>query len=148
MFKPTKIVVPTDFSGHSDRALEKALSIAQQTGGEITLLHVISRDVRECASDYCFTPEELNRLKKGMVESSEARLKDQLEKFPDLRTAKLVSVVRQGVPYEEILKFQVDNNTDLIIIASHGHSGLIKYLMGSVASKVVEGATCDVLLVK
>jgi nucleotide-binding universal stress UspA family protein len=60
----------------------------------------------------------------------------------------LMTVVRQGVPYEEILKYQSENNFDLIVIASHGRSGIAKYLMGSVATKVVNGAKCEVLVLK
>ena len=54
MFKPKKILVPTDFSEYSDKALQKALDIAQQSGAEINLLHVITQEIRQCMSDYCF----------------------------------------------------------------------------------------------
>lgn len=148
MFKPKKILVPTDFSEHSDKALQKALDIGQQSGAEITLLHGIGQDIRECMSDYCFTADEFERFKKGIFESSEEYLKRQLNKFTIPQGVKIDSVVRHGVPYEEILKYQSENNFDLIIIASHGRSGIARYLMGSVATKVVNGAKCEVLVLK
>jgi nucleotide-binding universal stress UspA family protein len=148
MFKPKKILVPTDFSEYSDRALQKALDIAQESGAGITLLHVIGQDIRECMSDYCFTQDEFERFKKGMIESGEEYLKAQLKKFSVPGTVRIDSAVLQGIPYEEILKYQSKNNFDLIIIASHGRSGIAKYLMGSVAEKVIRGATCEALVLK
>jgi nucleotide-binding universal stress UspA family protein len=148
MFLPKKILVPTDFSEYSDRAFQKALDIAQQGGAEITLLNVIGQDIRECMSDYCFTPDEFERFKKGIAESSQEYLKKQLQKFTVPQGIPVTTVVRQGVPYEEILKYQSENNFDLIVIASHGRSGIAKYLMGSVATKVVNGAKCEVLILK
>lgn len=148
MFKPKRILVPTDFSEHSDKALQKALDIWEQSGAEITLLHVISQDIRECMSDYCFTPDELERLRNGFIESSQVYLKTQLNKITVAQAATIKTAVRQGVPYEEILHYQSENDFDLIVIASHGRSGIAKYLMGSVATKVVNGAKCEVLVVK
>jgi len=148
MFKPKKILVPTDFSEYSDKAVEKALDIAQQCAADIVLLHVISQDLRECVSDYCFTQDELERFRRGLIESSEGYLKRQLEKFLVPHGVKITSTVGHGIPYEEILKYQSGNSFDLIVIASHGRSGIAKYLMGSVAAKVVNGATCDVLIVR
>jgi len=54
----------------------------------------------------------------------------------------------EGIPYEEILKFQEQNEVDLIVIASHGRSAIAKYFLGSVSSNVLKGAKCEVLLVK
>lgn len=148
MFKPKKILVPTDFSHYSDKALQKALDIAQETEGQITLLHVISQEFKECMSDYCFSADELERLRKGLLESSEEYLKTQLGKISSSQADKITTAVRQGVPYEEILHYQSENDFDLIVIASHGRTGIAKYLMGSVAAKVVNGAKCEVLVVK
>jgi nucleotide-binding universal stress UspA family protein len=56
--------------------------------------------------------------------------------------------VKKGTPYEEILKDQMEKNIDLIVIASHGTTGLLNYFMGSVADKVTKGAKCPVLLLR
>lgn len=148
MAKPRKILVPTDFSEHSDKALQKALELAQESDASITLLHIISQEFKECMSDYCFTPDELERLRKGLVESSEEYMKTQLSKVDPSRAKKITTAIRHGVPYEEILRYQSENDFDLIVIASHGRSAIARYLMGSVATKVVSGAKCEVLVLK
>jgi nucleotide-binding universal stress UspA family protein len=56
--------------------------------------------------------------------------------------------VRSGIPYEEILKEQQERKADLIVIASHGRTGLLKSLIGSVAERVMREAKCPVLLVR
>jgi len=70
MFKPKKILVPTDFSDHADRALEKAIDIAKEEGSEIILFHVIHEDFQTCVVDYCFTADEIDAVKKRGVSGS------------------------------------------------------------------------------
>jgi nucleotide-binding universal stress UspA family protein len=60
----------------------------------------------------------------------------------------IISEVQEGVPYEEIVKEQKAKKVDLIVIASHGRTGLLSHLIGSVAEKVARSATCLVLLVR
>jgi nucleotide-binding universal stress UspA family protein len=148
MFKPKKILVPTDFSDHSAKALERALDIAKQNNSELIMLHVIQQDVQSCTVDYCFSEDEMERLEKNMLEGAKDLLHKELARFPLAREVKISTEVLQGVPYEEILKFQVQNSVDLIVIASHGRSGITKYFLGSVSSNVLKGAKCEVLLVK
>ena len=64
------------------------------------------------------------------------------------RKASISFDVKAGVPYEEILKEQEEKDADLIVIASHGKTGILKHMTGSVADKVVHHARCPVLLVR
>lgn len=148
MFKPKKILTPTDFSDHSVRAVERALDLAGQNDAEVVLLHVIDQDVQACNVDYCMTEDEVERMEKRMVEGAKERLQKELEKFPTAKEIRLSTEVVRGIPYEEILKFQALNGVDLIVIASHGKSAIAKYFLGSVTSNVVKQAKCEVLLVK
>ncbi|OPY66278.1 MAG: Stress response protein NhaX [Syntrophorhabdus sp. PtaU1.Bin050] len=148
MFKPTRILVPTDFSEYSDKALGKALDVAKESGAEVLLLHVIHQDFQTCVVDYCFTTDEIDRIRNGMISSATENIQKELEKFPLSKEVKISTDVKNGIPYEEILKEQGEKDIDLIVIASHGRSGLKKYLMGSVATRVIKGAQCEVLLVK
>ena len=148
MFKPKKILVPTDFSEYSDKALQKALDIAQQSGAEINLLHVITQEIRQCMSDYCFTTEEFQQFVDKMRATAQEDLAKELEKFPVAKEVKIITEIREGVPYDQILQSQAEKGSDLIVIASRGRSGITRYLMGSVASHVSKGAKCEVLLVK
>lgn len=148
MFKPKKILVPTDFSEYSDKALEKALDIAKENSSEILFLHVIHEEFQTCVVDYCFTPNEIETIKSRMFEAAKENMQKELDKFPLSKEVKISREVRNGVPYEEILKFQEEKEVDLIVIASHGRSAIKTYLMGSVTSRVLKRAKCEVLLVK
>lgn len=148
MFKPKKILVPTDFSEHSDKALGKALDIPKEEGSEILLFHVIHTDFQTCVVDYCFTEYEIKSIKDRMFKAATENMQKGLDKFPLSKEIKVSTEVRNGVPYEEILKYQEEKGVDLIVISSHGRSAIKTYFMGNVTSRVLKGAKCEVLLVK
>jgi universal stress protein A len=147
MFSPKKILVPTDYSTYSDKALSQALDIAKQHGAKIYLLHVVGL-VQQCAVDYCMDNAMLTELDKKSVESAKEMMKEQIKKAGARAGVEIVSDVRKGTPYEEILNEEKAKKVDLIVIASHGKTGLVSYLMGSVAEKVARGAKGPVLLVR
>jgi universal stress protein A len=147
MFAPKQILVPTDFSTYSDKALKEAIDIAKQHGSTIHLLHVINI-VKQCAIDYCMTDNIMEELEKQSTEYSKKMMGEEINKFPESKTVTIIPEVKKGTPYEEILKDQMEKNIDLIVIASHGTTGLLNYFMGSVADKVTKGAKCPVLLLR
>ncbi|HNT44351.1 MAG TPA: universal stress protein [Syntrophorhabdaceae bacterium] len=147
MFAPKNILVPTDFSEFSDNALEKAYDIAKQYKAKIHLLHVIGV-VQTCAVDYCFDQATIDDLDRKAAESSKEIMRKQIEKVVKSKDVEIAAYVTKGTPYEEILKEQQSRNIDLIVIASHGRTGILGHLIGSVAEKVVRAATCPVVLVK
>lgn len=147
MFAPKQILVPTDFSTYSDKALKEAIDIAKQYGSTIHLLHVNSL-VQQCAVDYCMTSAMVEDLEKQTDETAQKKIKEEIDKFPDSKAVTIIPEVKKGTPYEEILKDQVEKNIDLIVIASHGTTGLLHYFMGSVAEKVTKGAKCQILLLR
>jgi nucleotide-binding universal stress UspA family protein len=148
MFKPERILVPTDMSDHADKAIRRALDIAKLFDSEVFLLHVIHEPVQQCTVDYCISIELLNQLQAGMLESARKGMRDQLVKFPFFDPDQVKMDIRTGIPYDEILKEADEREIDLIVISSLGSTGLAKYLMGSVARHVLLGAKCSVLLVK
>jgi nucleotide-binding universal stress UspA family protein len=148
MFKPKKILVPTDFSEYSDRALQKALDIAKEEGSEVLLFHVIHADFQTCVVDYCFTVDEIEAIKSRMFTAVKENMQKELDKYPLSKEVKVSTEVRNGVPYDEILKFQEEKGADLIVISSHGRSAITSFLMGNVTSRVIKRAQCEVLLVK
>ena len=147
MFAPKKILVPTDFSEYSDAALKYAIDVAREGGGKIYLLHVV-HVVQACAVDYCFDQGTLDMLEKKSSSSADDMMKRQLELFPDAKSIDITTDVRQGIPYEEILNEQRDKDIDLIVMSSHGKTGLLSHLLGSVAEKVMKKASCPVLLIR
>jgi universal stress protein A len=147
MFAPKNILVPTDFSEYSDKALQEAIDIAKQYKAKIHLLHVIEL-VIHCTVDYCLDPQTITEVERETINASKKMLQDQENKFPEGRAVEVIPDIRKGAPYEEILKFQEENNIDLIVIASHGQTGLLRFLVGSVAEKVLRHSKGPVLLVR
>ena len=147
MFAPKKILVPTDFSKFSDEALKQAFDIAKKYKAKLYLLHVIDV-IQQCAVDYCMDQQTLDSLEKQTIKASEDMIQKQMKKVAKSTDVEIVSDVKKGTPYEEILKEQQAKKIDLIVIASHGHTGLMGHLIGSVAEKVARGAKCPVILVK
>jgi len=147
MKTPQKILVPSDFSQYANKAVEEALSLAKQFHAQVHLLHVVG-DIQQCAAEYCLTTEMVDEYRKTSLESSEKRLKEDLAKFPAAKDVQVSIDVRLGSPAEEILKAEQEMNIDLIVIATHGKTGFLKQLMGSVADRVSRGAKGRVMLVK
>lgn len=147
MFAPKRILVPTDYSQYSDAALKYAIDVAKQSGAKIYFLHVIGL-VQACAVDYCFDQATLNALEEKSSSSAEDMMKQQLERIPEAKTADIITDIRAGIPYEEILNEQKARDVDLIVMSSHGKTGLLGHLLGSVAEKVMKKATCPVLLIR
>ncbi|HVN97811.1 MAG TPA: universal stress protein [Syntrophorhabdaceae bacterium] len=148
MFTPKRILVPTDFSAYSDKALEQAIDLSKQYKSTIYLIHVVDI-IRQCSMDYCMDPRTLEILEKDSMAMAERMLKEQVDRIPESKSVDIKRDIRKGgPPSEEILRIQAANQIDLIVIASHGKTGLLHHLIGSVAEKVTRGAKCPVLLVR
>jgi nucleotide-binding universal stress UspA family protein len=143
-FRLKKILVPTDFSDCSKKALQYALPLAQQHNAEIVLLYVAPSPayaggeygVIDCSAlnaELCATGEK--RLETLVAE--EIR-----EKVP------AETVVRTGSATSEIIDVASQLPADMIVISTHGYSGLKHVVLGSVAAHVVRHAPCPVLVVR
>jgi universal stress protein A len=149
MLKPTKILVPTDFSEYSDRALRQALDIAKQYKAKVFLLHVVREEVANRIDIGVITDEGLwQQIRDSQLAETKARLQNQIDKFPQAKEVEVVTTIRHGIPYEKILEEGEEQGIDLIVVASLGRSGIAKYLIGGVARNILKGAKCPVLLTK
>ncbi len=148
MLPAKSILVPTDFSEHSDIALKQSLDIARQNKAKLYLLHVIHQSMHQCAADYCFSDEMVREMESGMMSAAQQNLEKQLAKFPESREVEVITAIRRGFPSDEILKEQQEKNIDLIVIAPLGRSGIERFLIGSVTKNVVKEAKCPVLVAK
>ena len=148
MLEVKSILVPTDFSEHSDKALKQALDIAKQNKAKLYLLHVIHEAMHQCASDYCFSDEMMRQMESGMTSAAQQNLQTQLAKFPDAKEVDVVTDVRRGFPSDEIVKEQEEKKIDLIVMAPLGRTGIARFLVGSVTKNVVKEAKCPVLVAK
>lgn len=147
MFSPQLILVPTDFSDFSDKAVSLAVEIAERTNAKIYLLHVVDK-LQQCAIDYCFPAEEMQRIESGSIKEAVKKMQEEVRKIVQSKKIDVTCDVKVGVPYEEILNEQRGRKADLIVIASHGRTGIMKSLIGSVAERVVRGATCPVMVAR
>ena len=140
-----RILVPLDFSGKSRQAFEFAVPLAGQYGGKIFLLHVV-----EPAYAYPYGPGEIGVAPldpRPIVEGAKKRLSAMARELipPDLLGR---TMVRVGRAYLEIIAVAERLDVDLIVITTHGYSGLKHVLLGSTAEHVVRHAPCPVLTVR
>ncbi len=148
MIKIKNILVPTDCSELSEKAAKYAIKFAKQFNAELTFLMVSATEPLAVLNDYGYFSPELHQ--KLVVESSK-RAEIQLEMFwesiSDSETkANLVNA--KGDPFSEIIRYANDHTMDIIIMGTHGHTGLKHIFMGSVAEKVVRYSPYPVLTVK
>jgi nucleotide-binding universal stress UspA family protein len=135
-----RILVAHDGSKSSDKAMKKALGIAETFNASVTVLSVIPEL-------YLTELMEMDRTRIVDTLTEETKLMmDKIKSKP--RKIKLKTLIRQGNPAEEILETARKMKADVIVTGSHGRHGAQKFLLGSVSSKVVDHAECDVLVVK
>lgn len=138
------ILVPTDFSDLSLAAMEYAISFSTIYDARICVIHVVENAP---VAPFCSVDFHSETTLQDPVEKANKDLQDFMTyKLPDQRN--IVMIVRRGEGYKEIIKFAQDERIDLIIMATHGRTGLAHVVMGSVAEKVVRYSTVPVLIVK
>ena len=140
-----QILFPTDFSEHAEYAWPFALHFAQEFGAEVHLLHVVTPPQRLTeAYAINFDPKKLTET---LTAEANASL-DRLLQSAQGRSLVLDREVRIGVAFLEIIDYAHTHQIDLIVMATHGRTGLAHALIGSVAEKVVRKAPCPVLTIK
>ncbi len=146
MEQKKKILAPTDLSELSKVGVRAALEMAAAQGGEVVVFHVIAY-TEVHVHDEAFYTESLAAL----VLKERHKLLDEfvLGNFPDLLPRVTVrQEVQVGVPYKRIVEKGAAEGTDLIIMSTHGRTGLSHVLIGSVTEKVVQHASCPVLSIR
>ena len=141
-----RILVPTDFSKFSDNAIKYAVAFAEKFSAELIVLHVVQDMALFIPEAVLMTP-----VMTPPVEQFAAAARAALEKVVkdmNLTGLKVQTEVTQGVPFNEIVRMARTKNVDLIVMGTHGHTGLAHMLLGSVAEKVVRKAPCPVLTVR
>jgi len=142
MNKIRKILMPVDFSENSRVALDWAMSIANKLGAKVILFHAMETSdfIKELAEQ---EDDVLSRVKSGAAM--------QLQQFADKYNDKKISVaasIDEGKPFVKIIEAAKSYDVDLIVMGTHGRTGLRQTLIGSVAEKVVRKAPCPVMIVK
>ncbi len=140
--KIKKVLIPSDFSELSTKAIDVAFPMVKQLGAEITFIHVIER------LDH---PDDMTALfDEGyayMMDRARALLNDLVIRSTQ-ENIKANSEIANGIPYVEISRMAEELGADLIIMGTHGRKGLDHMLMGSQTERVVRMATCPVTTIK
>ena len=138
------ILVPTDFSEYADYALDYAIELAQKLQARLTLLHIIdTMPLGVVEEGSMLPPSYWQELETNLEQSMEASLK----RLDDVGLQGEPIIVH-GVPFQSIIDTAQDKAVDLIVMGTHGRTGLTHVLMGSVAERVVRMAPCPVLVTR
>ena len=139
-----RILFPTDFSHYNDAALEYASTLAAEAGATLYIVHVDERyDVSAAMGEAGY----VYPLAFDSDDRSEVR--DRLSRVvPTISSVRYEHHYLQGSPLVEIVKFANHERIELIVMASHGRTGLSRLVMGSIAEGVMRRAPCPVLVVK
>ena len=133
MIRVNKILYPTDFSSYSNQAYFHALGLAEAYGASLTILYV-------------YTPGSDGDDGSG---GDRRYWRNQLESVrPANPNIPVTHVFLEGDPPSEIVRYAADAAVDVIVLGTHGRTGVERLLMGSVAEKVMRDAPCSVLVVK
>ena len=145
MFKIKNILLPTDFSKTSLTAANYAVELADDYKAKLHILNVLEKTPPILAI------RSLDLSREKIIESidadAQANLLDCVKKIKRIRDIEINSVIRKGIDYEEIIKYSTEKKIDVIVIATHGRTGLMHTLLGSVAEKVIRYSKIPVLVI-
>ncbi len=142
-----RILCPVDFSECSRKAFYNAVGYARHFGAELIILHISERNMAVAGFDKVEDQHErMNRLESGL-----RRRLDELQtdgQVTDQDRQRMSLEIGGGKPWIEISRYAAEHEIDLIVMGTHGHTGLKQFVIGSQAERVVRRAPCAVLCVK
>ncbi|AFN76000.1 uspa domain-containing protein [Melioribacter roseus P3M-2] len=140
-----KILVPVDFSDYSKDALKYAVQFAKQFDAKLYIIYVIEPVIypADFSMGQVAIPSLENDIKNRAEEEMDSLIKSYVD--PSLETER---IIKTGKPFVEIIETARDLDADIIIMATHGHTGVEHLLFGSTAEKVVRKAPCPVLTLR
>ncbi len=138
-----KILCPIDFSPGSQQAMRVATRVATEAGAELVLLHCWYVPPLAMAGDFMLPSNVLEE----MQADAQRGLDDAVKEVTALGATRVSALLRTGLPWTTIVSVLEDSSIDLVVIGTHGRTGLSRILLGSVAEKVVRHAPCSVMAV-
>lgn len=133
------ILCPLDFSDNGDAALTYATSLAKEYGAKLHLVHVYEEAFAYVDGGFAAAP---------IPPADKEPLREQLEATVPPQDVDFERNFLTGTPSKELIDYAKDRNIDLVVMGTHGRTGLGRILMGSVAEAVVRKAPCPVLTIK
>jgi nucleotide-binding universal stress UspA family protein len=146
-FALEKVLLPTDFSGCANYALPYAAAIARATNAAIICVHVVEPVVPAVGYTGLAEPMPIADISEQLEDSAERQL-PKLAECEEYAGLDVEEIIVHGDAAAEIVRVAAERGVDLIVISSHGRTGLGRIIFGSTAEAVVRHATCPVLVVK
>jgi universal stress protein A len=145
-----RVLVTTDFSPLADRAIGHAFRVAADHGAEVILLHVIETlpTPNPLYAHYYSTELLRPNVLRQVEQQARTALLERVPKDEALAAVPHRVLVGEGEPVAEILRAAKDEKADLVVIASHGRTGVKHFLIGSVVERVIRGAHCPLLVIR
>lgn len=140
-----RILFPFDFSDLAEQALEKATAIAARNNSSLTLVHVVEPIVHGIG--FALVPPEMDAINLREMARAQKRLQP-IRSDVMAAGVKCRTVARLGRTWRGIVQTAEELKTDLIVMATHGRTGLDHALLGSTAERVVQHAPCSVLILR
>lgn len=141
-----RIMHPTDFSPASSAAFVKAVEMAKANRAELTIVHVLS-PVMPVPGDGYISPKVYDEIAASTRAWAQKELDRRLAKAK-AAGVRAKGLLMGGIAHEQIVRAAKSKRADLLILGTHGRSGLAKLFIGSVAGRVVAAAPCPVLTVR
>jgi nucleotide-binding universal stress UspA family protein len=135
-----RILLPTDGSEGTNRAVRQAIDLAAETGAELHVLFVVE--------DMPYAPEMMDEQVEMRLREIGQEAVEDIRERADETGVDVESVVEDGTPHQAILNYADSEDIDLIVMGTHGRSGLDRYLLGSVTERIVRSSDVPVLTVR
>lgn len=142
-----RIIVPIDLSDCSRIALEYAAATARAHKSKLTILHVYEESFIEPYINAANSEEEANEIIKEIERVNETKY-DEFLKTVDLSGVEYEKLLKKGIPETDIVEIAMEQQANLIVMGTHGRSGIKHILIGSTAEEVVRTVHCDIIIVK
>ena len=141
-----RILHPTDFSAASRPALKQAIALAKAERAQLIVAYVLPAIA--VAPDGYMSPETWNELERGERMTAQRQLNKVIAEAKRAGVRARGTLIDMGVTHERIVRFAKTHRADLIVMGTHGRSGVVKAILGSVASRVLATAGCPVMTVR
>lgn len=149
-----KILLPTDGSENSEKAIEVGLDLAKKYNAPATVLYVVPQEtiVKMAARRELWPTDDIaKKIEKAIREAAEKEAKTTIERAKDIaqkQGTRVDTKIRKGDPAKEIIEEAKEGNYDFIVMGTRGLSSTKRFLLGSVSSKVTQYAPCSVSVIR
>ena len=141
------IVHPSDFSRASGPAFSKAVEMAKADRAELLVVHVLTPVIPMVGDGYV-SPRLYEEIEATARAQAQKQLDRLIAKAKKAGVRRVKGLLLEGAPHEQIARAARSRRADMIVIGTHGRTGLAKFFLGSVAGRVVSSAPCPVLTVR